>query len=507
MQSDQRLSRPVSAAARLCGLAPDFNRFVDKRVLLTGERRILSTENGRESLLDSLRLLIRICADVSVAFPERNEDRVRDCRSLAKKIAFGGNVAVLDGMPNFDRYDAILSVGTAARPELPWTVINSNGWLARVSSERSSLPTDCGQANPVGALAAANLGVADVFKRLIRLKSSRGRLLDGLSFSLFSYQRDELDPGPLLPADLPVDLLLAGAGAIGNGIVHLLSRLPVSGRALVVDAQKFHEENLGTCILIGPKQLNVSKAKFAEGVLKGKLQANGFEQELESFGHHLGSEIPYPRVILTGLDNIAARHTAQNLWPDLVIDGAIGDFPCQVSRHKWGDDSACLICLFRHPPGPAAELVASRSSGLSAMRVQDAEDRVTERDVENAPAEKRTWLRRQVGQKICSVVQEAVAQEISQDGQQAGFAPSVPFVASMSACMVVTELIKHVAGWPTALDTRYQFDVLRGPASGIMVPQERRAQCVCSARAHNITAWRQSRLRPVAELQHVACQS
>lgn len=33
----------------------------------------------------------------------------------------------------------------------------------------------------------------------------------------------------------------------------------------------------------------------------------------------------------------------QALWPDLVIDGAIRDFGCQVSRHPWDDDTACLI--------------------------------------------------------------------------------------------------------------------------------------------------------------------
>jgi hypothetical protein len=57
--------------------------------------------------------------------------------------------------------------------------------------------------------------------------------------------------------------------------------------------------------------------------------------------------------------------------------------------------------------------------------------------------------------------------------------------------MVVAELIKEAAGWPTVLQTRYQFDVLRGPAFGSMVPQEKRRDCTCFTRARNIEIIRQ----------------
>ena len=81
--------------------------------------------------------------------------------------------------------------------------------------------------------------------------------------------------------------------------------------------------------------------------------------------------------------------------------------------------------------------------------MQDAEGIVTEADVDSAPAERQEWLRERIGQKVCSVVSEGVARQISMDEQRKGFAPSVPFVATMSACMVVGELVKFVAGWTT----------------------------------------------------------
>lgn len=186
---------------------------------------------------------------------------------------------------------------------------------------------------------------------------------------------------------------MAGAGAIGNGIVHLLSRLPLSGRAWVVDAQTYQPENLGTCLLIGPTNIRTPKAAFAAQALGGRLQARGFHEEITRFRERLGGEVPYPAIILNGLDNADARREIQSIWPDLVLDGAIGDFPCQVSRHQWGDDAACLACLFPQAGGEPAEEAQSRATGLSVSRVRRFDDLVTEDDVLIAVPEKREWLR------------------------------------------------------------------------------------------------------------------
>ncbi len=349
----------------------------------------------------------------------------------------------------------------------------------------------------MGALAAASLGVAEVFKRLVRLQASRGKLLDGLSFSLYNYDVGMTDPGPPLPEHLSVQLLLVGGGAIGNGVVHLLSQLPVTGRIWVVDAQRFGPENLGTCLLIGPTDIGKEKAVFAADILNLNMyiEARGFPESLDVFTRRLGTELPYPHVVVGGVDNIDARHAIQRLWADLIIDGAIGDFGCQVSRHPWGKDIACLMCLFRYPVGESAEHVASRLTGLSADRAQLELAMVTVADVYAAPAEKRDWLRERIGHQICSVIQEAVAQQLSNEQHQQGFAPSVPFVACLSASMVVAELVKDVAGWTIShpLEPRFQCDVLRGPAYGLTIPQVRRRDCLCVTRQHNIERLRRLR--------------
>ncbi len=486
IDEDRRFSRPQAAADGLGQEAEDRHRFLDKRVLLIGEPDVLTSMNGRTCFLASVRLLPRICRHISICVPATATDLARDAREIVDEITFEQDISFVLDTPDFHGFDAILSVGTMARHDLPWTVINASGWLARVSSGATNLPAVTGHPNPMAALAAASLGVTEVFKRLLRVKPSRGALLDGVSFSLFDYTVGTGDPGPELPDDLPADVLLIGSGAIGNGVVYVLSQLPISGCVQIVDRQMFQVENLGTCLLAGPTHVGTPKAEFAASFLRPRVDAEGFPEDIAVFAQRVGSELPYPRLAIGALDDVAARHAVQDMWPDVIIDGAIGDFACQVSRHPWGEDVACLRCLFRPREGDAAERVESGVTGLSIARVRQAENRVTEDDVRAAPAEKREWLQGRVGRQICSVVQEAVAQDISEGEQRADFEPSVPFVACLSASMIVGEAVKQIAGWQSSLEPRYQFDSLRGPAYGEPFPQQRRRDCVCVTRASNI---------------------
>ncbi len=131
-------------------LAPDRHRFHDKPVLLTGEPDVLSTANGLDCFLDSLRLLVRVTSHLTISPPISFDDLQNECCRLSETIKFGSGTVVIDSAPNFDQYAAILSIGSRAHADLPWTVINSNGWLARVSSGAVDLSQDCAQPSSLG---------------------------------------------------------------------------------------------------------------------------------------------------------------------------------------------------------------------------------------------------------------------------------------------------------------------------------------------------------------------
>jgi len=495
---DQALSRPAAVARSLGVLARDAHRFKDKRVLLTGEPEILRTRNGEGCLLAALHLLPRICPNVVVSLPTARKEFIEQCRVTAGQIAFGPPVRIETGADTGDEFDAVLAIGSQNHARLPSTVINSNGWIARVSSA-GELSHDCGQWNPVAAMAAASLGVSEVFKRLLNIQEKRGPLFPATSFSLHSYESNTSDPGPSVPDNLQIDLALFGLGAIGNGIAYLLRQLPTRGRIDCVDPQTFGEENLGTCILIGPNEIHgrTPKAKFVSELLEHQLKATPFVETIDTYRHRLGATVQYPRMILNALDNIPARHESQQIWPDVVIDGAIGQFECQVSAHPWGSNVACLQCLFRETP-TSAEAVAAKASGLATDRVRQPEAVVSQADVDTAPEAKRDFLRSQIGRSVCSVINEAVARQISNEKLPEHFQPSAPFVATMSAAMVVTEMVRFIAGWPAAIEPRFQFDLLQGPSFGQRFEQCRRADCTCITRARNIDRVRAMRSHEVS---------
>jgi hypothetical protein len=282
MRGEQTFSRIIATATTLGEQATDHHRFLDKRVLLTGEPDVLATENGHDCLVGALLQLPRICSNVVVAVPEG--PMREEARGIAERVAFGHTIAFVDSVDGETSFDSILSIGTRARADLPWTVVNSDGWLAHVTSGERDLPTSTGQTNPISALAAASLGVIETFKRLLGVRASRGPLAEDLSWSLYSYATGVPDLGPPLPAELPLEILLAGAGAIGNGVVHLLTRLPVRGRMFLIDAQAFGPENLGTCLLIGPADVGISKAfVLAEHLRATQVQVDPFHETLDEF--------------------------------------------------------------------------------------------------------------------------------------------------------------------------------------------------------------------------------
>jgi len=137
---------------------------------------------------------------------------------------------------------------------------------------------------------------------------------------------------------------------------------------------------------------------------------------------------------------------------------------------------------------------ANKVTGLPLSIVMDSAHIITTADVNLvANKEKKEWLSQHSGKTICSVVSEAMARSISDQHIQKGFEPSVPFVACMSAAMVITEAIKAVACWQTQLEPQFQFDILHGPAFGQFIPMARKKDCKCVIRQRNIELFRKKR--------------
>ena len=487
-------SRPAAVAAALGG--DDAQRFTKKRVLLCGEASALLTPNGQETFRASLLLLVRICEDVSIMLPESCAELRVDIDALIERFVPKRCPRNIEKNFDLSEFDAILSVGTKGRTDLPWTVVSSDGWLAMVSSLGGHLPDTKARKNAVAAIGAACLGVAEVFKRLIQLRPERGALLDVTSFSFWTYEPTIEDTGPNLDP-FRVDVLLIGCGAIGSGTAYLLSRLPVSGRAVAIDPQGFRPENFGTSIILCEKDYGRPKAEVVANLLKSKLDATSRVAEVKKFQDEYDGR--FPDIVLTGLDEVDPRHQVQNLWPALIIDGAVGsEFTCQVSCHLWQAETACLMCLFQKASVSLSEL-NTKATGLPENIANDPDAIITDEVIAAAAIEKRLWLEQHRGKRVCSITSEAVLKFLSAELQGEGFAPAVPFVSCFSACMIVTELIRYLMTGKNLPAPRFQLNLLWGPQRGVHFEENRRDDCFCVVRAGNIDRIRAGRGH---ELQH-----
>ena len=493
--AELEFSRPAAALRELGDAARDDGDFVDKRVLLTGVAPFVTTANGIWMAEDCLRLMVRTWRRVTVYLPAEAVGVTSTLKAVAEQVAFAMPVTFVDTPPAYEAFDGILSVGGNARADLRWTAINSNGWLARVSSTGKRISESCTDSNPIGAMAAASLGVADLFKRTA-LKPGNFDLFDGLTFSAFDFTVGGEDAGPGLPQRLAMPpALFLGQGAIGNANVLLGGQLPLHGKALLFDKDAYGPENLGTCVLIGRNASDhgIAKAVWNRDHLSAvgsSLDAHPLRGDIE---RDLQAVEPYLELVINGLDRVEPRHAIQDAWPDVIVDGALRRFQCQFVSYDHGAGYGCLRCLFERPPARNPLEVQAEMTGLPIELIA-ADQEITEDHVAAAPEDKKDFLKSQLGKKAHAVAcaRAIEMKEMFADSVKDDFAPSVPFVATMTAVLVMAEVVRRLMDL-ASVARRFQFDVLVGPQRGLKINEKAKSSCRCQKRKGPIENLREAR--------------
>jgi molybdopterin/thiamine biosynthesis adenylyltransferase len=498
MSIPEAVSRPLGVAQGLVRRPIDETIIYSKIVVLTGEAPVLTTANGRWCFLDALSLLSRVVGRLVVVLPQEAESLRREVEEYCSRAWSHGAINIIsDAQPELlNGAHAILNVGTESRAALPWTSINSNGWIARVSSG-AELPSDTDQPNPMAALMAASLGVTEVFKRIFEIPDEVAPLLEWTEFSLWNLTTSPVALGPALPQRLRfADTLLTGAGAIGNAIALLLAQMRIEGRLHVIDRQRYRDENMGTCLLMDANDwLNQPKAVRLAAWLKeySALIVTGEEITIEAAiaDNRLGGLTV--DLILNGFDDIDARREAQRLWPSVIVDGGINEVGAAVVQYRLDrPDSACLMCWFETPKCDEKAL-QSRWTGLSRDALHDANRQLSDQDIATADESKRRWLRecQREGKTVCSIITEAQLASRLGVTANSGFRPSVPFVASASAALVVAAAVKAHAFPEAPTPSMFQIgNLFFGPNHNAAVERVPLSHCQCVTQRTIINAVR-----------------
>lgn len=496
MSAEFRLavSRPMGVARELQGEPIDEPEVLSRIVVLTGEPETLATRNGAWCLLNAMRLLSRNVGQLRVVLPEGIGSLENEVRELASTLWSAGSVEVLDERePNSATpAHAVLNIGTVVPEDSRWTSINSSGWLARVSSRPGRLNGNTALSNPLGAMAAAALGVSEVFKRVYGINTEQAPLLEATEFSLYNLSTGDTAPGPELPTVMHLpNTLMVGAGAIGNAIALLMSQLQLHGQLHIVDKQAFAEENFGTCVLLDDKAwLSTSKAQRLAQVLSSGGLTCTFEQSpiaIAARGPVLRSMAT--ELVLNALDDVDARRDTQLLWPSVLVDGGINAVGAAVRVHRLDRPSwACMRCGFKQSE-VSARALQSEATGLSEEALgTDHDRRLTDGDIAVADAELRPWLKeqQQLGRTVCATIAEGQARRMGMSIAP-GFRPSSPFVAALSAALVMAEALKALYFKEAQKIQHFQLEsIFIGPSSGAALVTSASTRCECSVHRSHI---------------------
>lgn len=161
---------------------------------------------------------------------------------------------------------------------------------------------------------------------------------------------------------------LAGAGAIGNGFLWALCRLPVSGDLRIVDPDIVSDGNLNRCVWFTSVDLGLSKAVRLAELAQPSFPCVRLTPErmtLQQFGKGQASDRWLERLIVA-VDSRRTRRHLQLEIPREVFDASTtGAVECVFHHHRQPTENACLACIY-HETGDelARELHMAETIGV-----------------------------------------------------------------------------------------------------------------------------------------------
>lgn len=287
--------------------------------------------NEGRALADLLvRLVARLYPTIVVLGSDGTQELVENAKGLARRI----NPAIdFASDPTVE-----IAIGTelSFSGELQRIFAGSSDWNGFVGTTE---PFTVGNSlNPFGAGTAACLAAANLFRWVFLREESY--LDKNATFSVLEADscrtKDSLISGSL------GELVLVGAGAIGNAAAWALSRLPMEGVLHIVDHQSIDLGNLQRYILAERCDDNGTKVEVLARHFKCKIEAKPHALEFADFVAIQG--YIWPRMMLA-LDSSRDRRAAQAALPQWLANAWTQPGDLGVSSHDFLH-GACVACLY-----------------------------------------------------------------------------------------------------------------------------------------------------------------
>jgi hypothetical protein len=377
-----------------------------------------------------------------------------------------------------------LHIGTGRADEAIRIFPDAHG--AHVASQRSAIIRPVAAASALGSVYTAALGAAEAFKYIARVQPQRRVLHRHLRFCPVTLSSD-LSRAAMLTLPGELELTLVGIGAIGTGVVLILSELQGSGLIVLVDYERFKRENRGTYSLGGEAEAasEPEKIALAEAVLKD-FDVTPFPHPVQDLPGAIDvGTVPATALVIAGLDSAEARRATQRLWPERLIDAGTGETMLGLHEHVVGT-GPCMMCFFpQQRSGPSGATRLSQLTGLPVQLLADGEQLLTSEHLRALSQTQQGQLREHVGKPVCGLAR-AVGLSTLDSG---GFRPSVPFISLQAAALAVGRMIAQSTTGESPANL-VQYDGLFGPQAATLETRAVTSGCYCQTHAPTIEAVR-----------------
>lgn len=338
-----------AAAALVRGF--DANALAEKLgkhvIGIAFDKTVKSSPEAQATLDLTLRLVSRLYPTVAIAPLEGRQNRyVKQLHELARAIN-----PKIDIESDLTKVTKLLVVGRTPvqggkKLEGQTWYLGSDNWIAGVSR---NAPVGSGEsANAFGAGAAACIGAANVFRAVFAEEVGEDVLDDELRLSVLDLlPATAKSPNPPLADVVLHDVHLTGAGAIGNGTLWALSRLPCRGTLHIVDPEKVTDSNLQRYVMLVDGDQDKEKASLSAGWLSANEQLE-VTPHTSDWATHVAAVPEYKvETVLSAVDSAEARIQIQASLPRVVFNGWTQKGEAGVSRHRdFLGPMACLACLY-----------------------------------------------------------------------------------------------------------------------------------------------------------------
>lgn len=349
-------SRIADAAAPALGGVPNdelAGRLEAARPLLRCRDAAADDVALREGFLLAVNLAARLYPSIGLDAPD---DLVVEAHELAQAIN-----------PHVD-LDDVGNLVMAISPEAPedgGVSVHASGWNVAVDGGGDDILTP---AAPPAALAAATLGIGELFRAVFCDLLPRGRSAP-VRRSLDLVGLGSWGDAPPRERIEIATAHLAGGGAIGQSTLLTLRAANTGGELVVVDHECLDASNLQRYVLalhddVGKLKTDIAAAALADSALDiVKVSARWGDSERAGPGRD---------TVLVALDSAADRIAVQAGLHRRIYNAFTGAKELGWSRHeRFGDGDACLACLYwPDAPRPHSYEIAANGLQQHPMRVR-----------------------------------------------------------------------------------------------------------------------------------------